>query len=87
MTQPTIEKTEFIYLLNAFEQASQAAEPFAAGYADKRVALVNFVRDLEAENARYVGLAADLWNIQNVVENAATEIGDLRRALSHKREE
>lgn len=40
-------KTEFDYLLNAFEAASQADHPAEHGYGDKREALFAYVRDLE----------------------------------------
>ena len=40
--------TQFDYLLNAFEHASQATRPAAEGYADKRKALFAYVRGLEA---------------------------------------
>ena len=39
--------TEFDYLLNAFEQASQAPKPHLMGYGDKRQALYAYVRKLE----------------------------------------
>jgi hypothetical protein len=41
------QRTEFDYLLNAFEQASQHAEPATVGYAQKRQALFAYVRGLE----------------------------------------
>lgn len=41
------QRTQFDYLLNAFEQASQADEPSAHGYAAKRQALFAYVRGLE----------------------------------------
>lgn len=40
--------TEFDYLLNSFEQASQADKPAEHGYGDKRRALYAYVRKLEA---------------------------------------
>ena len=40
--------TQFDYLLNAFEHASQATRPAAEGYGDKRKALFAYVRGLEA---------------------------------------
>jgi len=42
------ELTQFDYLLNAFEDASQSAEPAKNGYAEKRRALFEYVRDLES---------------------------------------
>lgn len=49
--------THFDYLLNAFEHASQADNPAKEGYAEKRRALLAYVRELEsykqdAERAR-----------------------------------
>lgn len=44
--------TQFDYLLNAFEQASQADEPAKEGYAEKRRALLAHVRKLEADAER-----------------------------------
>jgi len=41
-------RTQFDYLLNAFEQASQADFPAAHGYRAKREALFAYVRGLEA---------------------------------------
>lgn len=40
--------THFDYLLNAFEQASQADNPAKEGYAEKRRALIAYVRELES---------------------------------------
>jgi len=40
--------THFDYLLNAFEQASQADNPAKEGYAEKRRALLAYVRELES---------------------------------------
>lgn len=45
--------TQFDYLLNAFEQASQADEPAKEGYGEKRRALLAHVRELEANAERY----------------------------------
>jgi hypothetical protein len=39
--------TQFDYLLNAFEHASQSDDPAKLGYSDKRKALIAYVRDLE----------------------------------------
>jgi hypothetical protein len=41
--------TQFDYLLNAFEAASQSKAPAEAGYAAKRQALFDYVRGLEAQ--------------------------------------
>jgi hypothetical protein len=41
-------RTEFDYLLNALELASQSAHPSQEGYGDKRLALFAYVRKLEA---------------------------------------
>ena len=46
-------KTEFDYLLNAMELAGHAERPFAAGYGDKRAALLDHVRALEKDAERY----------------------------------
>lgn len=43
--------TEFDYLLNRFERASQAATPAEHGYGEHRRALYAYVRDLEAKVA------------------------------------
>jgi|JI10StandDraft_1071094.scaffolds.fasta_scaffold184261_5 hypothetical protein len=40
--------THFDHLLNAFEQASQADNPAKEGYAEKRRALLAYVRELES---------------------------------------
>ena len=40
--------THFDYLLKAFEQASQADNPGKEGYAEKRRALLAYVRELES---------------------------------------
>jgi hypothetical protein len=50
--------TEFNYLLNAFERASQAERPVDHGYRDKRVALIAHVRELERKAAAYDALVA-----------------------------
>jgi hypothetical protein len=42
------QRTQFDYLLNAFERASQADKPAEHNYAGKRKALFAYVRDLEA---------------------------------------
>lgn len=44
--------TQFDYLLNAFELASQASNPAEHGYAEKRRNLFAYVRELEARNRR-----------------------------------
>lgn len=46
------ERTQFDYLLNAFEAASQSNQPAAFGYAGKRKALYAYVRDLERRAVR-----------------------------------
>lgn len=38
----------FIYLLNAFEEASQADDPAKWGYGEKRRKLIEYVTKLEA---------------------------------------
>ena len=52
--------THFDYLLNAFEQASQADNPAKEGYAEKRRALLAYVRELESykQDARAENKAA-----------------------------
>jgi hypothetical protein len=42
------QRTQFDYLLNALERASQADNPAEHGYADKRRSLFAYVRELEA---------------------------------------
>jgi hypothetical protein len=44
-------RTQFDYLLNAFEQASQSDKPAEHGYGEKRRALFAYVRELEARAA------------------------------------
>lgn len=44
----TSDRTQFDYLLNAFERASQSDDPSDDEYASKRRALHAYVRDLEA---------------------------------------
>lgn len=44
----TEERTQFDYLLNSFEHASQSDKPAENGYAQKRRALFAYVRELEA---------------------------------------
>lgn len=48
---PEPERTEFDYLLNRFERASQADKPAEHGYAGHRRALFDYVRKLEAQAA------------------------------------
>lgn len=43
------ERTQFDYLLNALEAASQSDKPAEHGYGDKRKALYAYVRDLERQ--------------------------------------
>jgi hypothetical protein len=45
-------KTQFDYLLNAFERASQSEKPADLDYAGKRKALYAYVRDLESKSER-----------------------------------
>lgn len=45
--------TQFNYLLNAFERASQADRPVDHGYRQKREALIAHVRELERKAALY----------------------------------
>jgi hypothetical protein len=45
--------TQFNYLLNAFEHASQSDKPAENGYGQKRRALLAHVRELERDAARY----------------------------------
>ena len=46
------EFTQFDYLLNAFELASQSDKPAEHGYGEKRRALYAYVRGLEAASLR-----------------------------------
>jgi hypothetical protein len=46
--------SQFIYLLNAFEGASQDDAPADVGYAEKRKAVLDYVAKLEADAQRYV---------------------------------
>ena len=48
MTDPR----QFEFMLNAFEQASQHVQPASVGYAEKRKAVLAFVRDLAADRER-----------------------------------
>ena len=48
------QRTQFDYLLNAFEQASQSARPADSNYAAKRKALYAYVRGLEAAMSQQV---------------------------------
>lgn len=50
-------RTQFDYLLNAFEAASQSNQPAAFGYAAKRKALYAYVRDLEHRAVRPTDLS------------------------------
>lgn len=45
--------TQFNYLLNAFERASQADRPVDHGYRQKREALIAHVRELERKATAY----------------------------------
>jgi hypothetical protein len=44
-------RTQFDYLLNAMTHAAQEAHPAKAGYAGKRKALFDYVRELERKAA------------------------------------
>jgi hypothetical protein len=54
------ERTPFDYLLNAFEQASQSDSPATAGYFEKRRALLEHVRKVEAALDEVATLRAEL---------------------------
>lgn len=69
------ERTEFDYLLNAFESASQHAEPATQDYAEKRAAVFAYVRKLESIRA----LA------RNVVDAATPLVGALHTSASPHR--
>jgi hypothetical protein len=56
--------SQFIYLLNAFEGASQDDAPADVGYAEKRKAVLDYVAKLEADAQRYV-------NRESVIEECA----------------
>jgi hypothetical protein len=45
-------KSKFVYVLNTFEHASQAEEPARNGYAEKRRAVMEYVRNIELGLAR-----------------------------------
>jgi hypothetical protein len=66
MAERARETTQFDYLLNAFEQASQSDSPADHDYAGKRRALFAYVRDLEARAAK----------MENALRWVDGEIGD-----------
>ena len=51
--------SQFDYLLNAFERASQSNAPAMNGYAEKRKALIAYVRELELRPAPAPAPVAD----------------------------
>lgn len=77
------ERTQFDYLLNAFERASQAEQPVLHDYAGKRRALFAYVRDLESRPpspllAAAVAAAEALEKLMNLrwpSESATTDDG------------
>lgn len=58
----TESRTQFDYLLNAFEAASQSAKPAANGYGDKRRAMFAYVRDLESQASQGDALDAKRYH-------------------------
>jgi hypothetical protein len=70
--------TEFNYLLNAFESASQDPQPAVVGYAAKRQALLRHVRELERKAA--------LWNlIESMWSFPGQTLGDLVQRIANER--
>lgn len=66
------EKTQFDYLLNAFEEALASEQPALCGYANKRSALFNYVRKLEVECERLSEENAAIRSLMNSSVNALT---------------
>lgn len=69
--------TQFDYLLNAFEAATQDDAPADVGYAEKRQALLAYVRDTE-RTARN----RDMWKGQ--CERQAAEVERLRAQVAEQ---
>jgi hypothetical protein len=72
----------FIYLLNAFEQASQADNPADHGYAEKRRALLEYVAKLEtsipSENTAWKPVSAnDPTRCVAWVDESASHVGKI----------
>jgi hypothetical protein len=74
--------TKFDYLLNAFERASQHAEPASQDYVGKRRELFAYVRQLEQELTRKNALFVDLPDIESDIENARCAVACLRCELA-----
>lgn len=76
MDQPMTDKTQFDYLLNAFEQASQSEKPADLDYEGKRKALYAYVRGLEGKAQKAVGSEHD-----KTLEEAAAHFESSHREL------
>ena len=64
--------TQFDYLLNAFEDASQSGSPAELDYRGKRQALFAYVRDLEARASQQVPDTADTARLDWIDANGAS---------------
>lgn len=73
------DQTQFDYLLNAFEQASQSDKPADLDYAGKRKALYAYVRGLESERDKVLEEAAQTCESLNLCsrESADWQAGTL----------
>ena len=65
--------SEFEYLLNAFESASQSDDPAANGYGSKRVALFEYVVE---KDRKYDSLKLEIERLMTEVELLQHEIKD-----------
>jgi hypothetical protein len=69
--------SKFIYLLNAFEEASESPDPATRGYGEKRRALLEYVAKLEASVPEEPKLVALLREALEVLPAR----GNLRRRI------
>jgi hypothetical protein len=67
--------TQFDYLLNAFELATQADHPSALSYGDKRRALFDYVRKAEAALDEVATLRAERDRQDQIRESLKLELG------------
>ena len=70
--------SDFDYLLNAFEAASQSDKPAANGYANKRKALFAYVRELEAARRSPAAVPADRALMEQALEALESVLSTVR---------
>jgi hypothetical protein len=81
--RPPTRAESFMYLLNAFEQASQADHPADHGYGDKRRALVAYVRQLDSDAAQAVALRARVQHLTEALETGPLFSAAIQKAVAH----